>query len=136
MERTYVMLKPETLQRGIVGEILTRIERKGYKITDMKMITLSDEVINAHYGHLKTDKYPADAFPDVYKQMTAGPVLAMVVEGEFAIVGMRKMAGPTKVENREPGTIRFDYCDSLTYSLIHTSDSVETAELEIKRFFA
>jgi len=136
MERTYVMLKPETLQRGIMGEILTRIERKGYKIVDMRMITLSDDILDAHYGHLKNDPYPKEAFGDVYKQMTAGPVIAMIVEGEFAIAGMRKMAGPTKVANREPGTIRFDYCDSLTYSLIHTSDSEETAEIEIERFFA
>ena len=123
-ERTYIMLKPDCVQRGLMGRVIARIEDKGYKITQAKMMTLSEEIL-------------ADQpfFPGMLEYMTSGPVLAMIVEGENAVKGMRILMGATKFEDGTAGTIRGDFASSTTYNLIHGSDSVENAEIEIKRFF-
>lgn len=131
MERTYIMLKPDALKRGLIGEILTRIEKKGYKIAEAKTMQLDAEILKEHYAHL-TDK---PFFPELVEYMTSGPVLAMIVEGPDVVVGMRILMGATKFEEAAPGTIRGDYAFCTTENLIHGSDSKENAEIEIKRFF-
>lgn len=131
MERTYIMLKPDALERGLIGEILTRIEHKGYRIEQMKMITLDEPILREHYAHIADKPF----FPDTLAYMTRGPVLAMVVAGENAVRGMRILMGATRFEDAAAGTIRGDFAHSTTENLIHGSDSLENAEIEIKRFF-
>lgn len=131
MERTYIMLKPDALQRGITGEIIARIERKGYRITHMKTIQLDEAILREHYAHIVDKPF----FPFTAAYMASGPVVAMVVEGENVIHGMRTLMGPTKNEDALPGTIRGDFASSTTFNVIHGSDSPENAEIEIRRFF-
>lgn len=131
MDRTYIMLKPDALKRGLIGEILTRIEKKGYKIAEAKTMQLDADILKEHYAHL-TDK---PFFPELVEYMTSGPVLAMIVEGPDVVLGMRILMGATKFEEAAPGTIRGDYAFCTTENLIHGSDSKENAEIEIKRFF-
>lgn len=131
MERTYVMLKPDCLERGLMGTVISRIENKGYKITDAKMMNLDEDILKEHYAHL-ADKH---FFPDIVAFMTSGPVLGMIVEGENAVKGMRILMGATKFEEAAAGTIRGDFAHSTSENIIHGSDSIENAEIEIKRFF-
>lgn len=131
MERTYIMLKPDAIKRGLIGEIISMIEKKGFYITDMKMFKLNEEVLKEHYVHLIEKPF----FPELLEYMTSGPVLGMIVEGEEVVKGMRKLMGATKWLEAEPGTIRGKYANSTTMNLIHGSDSSENAEIEIKRFF-
>ena len=131
MERTYIMLKPDALQRGIAGEIIARIERKGYRIARMQTMQLDEAILREHYAHIVDKPF----FPETVAYMTSGPVVAMVVEGENVIQGMRTLMGPTKNEDAMPGTIRGDFASSTTFNVIHGSDSPETAETEIRRFF-
>ena len=131
MERTYIMLKPDCVNRGHIGEVITRIERKGYTIVDMKMMFLDEDIIREHYAHIVDQPY----FPTTFELMTSGPVVAMVVEGENAIKGMRNLMGPTVNDNAMGGTIRGDFAQSNSWNIIHGSDSPETAEIEINRFF-
>lgn len=132
MERTYIMLKPETVRRGLIGEIISRIERKDFKITNMKMMMLNEDILKEHYAHIADKPF----FPEIVENMTSGPVVAMIVEGEDVVQGMRNIMGPTKWLEAPAGTIRGDYAKSTSENLIHGSDSVENAEIEIKRFFA
>lgn len=130
MEKTYIMLKPDAIRRKLVGNILERIENKGYNIKEMKMFVLNEEVLKEHYAHLVDRPF----FPEIVSYMISGPVLGMVIEGENAIVGMRNLIGPTKWEEAAPGTIRGDFATNTTENLIHGSDNKENAEIEIKRF--
>lgn len=131
MERTYIMLKPDALKRGVAGEIISRIERKGYKIAEAKTIMLTEDILKEHYAHIADKPF----FPEVVEYMVSGPVLAMIVEGPDVVQGMRILMGATKWEEAAPGTIRGDYAFCTSENLIHGSDSVENAEIEIKRFF-
>lgn len=131
MERTYIMLKPDCVERGLVGEIISRIERKGFKIANIKMLHLDEAILREHYAHI----VDIPAFPQIIEFMTSGPCIGMIVEGEGAIAGMRKLMGPTKYEDSLPGTIRGDFATSTQHNLIHGSDSPENAEIEIRRFF-
>ncbi len=130
MERTYIMLKPDAIRRKKVGNILERIENKGYTIKEMKMFTLDEEILKEHYSHLVEKSF----FPEIVVFMTSGPVIGMVIEGSDVVVGMRNLMGPTKEEEATPGTIRGDFANNTTENLIHGSDSVENAEIEINRF--
>jgi nucleoside-diphosphate kinase len=125
------MLKPDALKRGLAGEILARIEKKGYKFADMKLMQLNKAILKEHYAHIADRPF----FPDLVAYMTSGPVLAMIVEGPDVVLGMRILMGATKFEEAAPGTIRGDYAFCTTENLIHGSDSKENAEIEIKRFF-
>ena len=128
IEKTYIMLKPDCVKRGLMGEVISRIERKGYKIVDAKMMNLD---LKEHYAHLADKPF----FPEIVSFMTSGPVLGMIVEGENAVQGMRIIMGATKFEEATAGTIRGDFAHSTSENLIHGSDSLENAEIEIKRFF-
>jgi nucleoside-diphosphate kinase len=130
-ERTYIMLKPDCIRRGLMGEVISRIEKKGYKITDAKMMRLSEGILREHYAHLVDKPF----FPDIVAFMTSGPVLGMIVEGENAVAGMRALMGATKFEDMAAGTIRGDFAFNTGENIIHGSDSKESAETEIKRFF-
>lgn len=131
MERTYIMLKPDCVRRGLMGEVIGRIERKGFVITRAQMMQLDAAILREHYAHLVDKPF----FPELVDYMTSGPVLAMVVEGENAIRGMRILMGATKYEEAAAGTIRGDLATSTTENIIHGSDSPENAEIEIARFF-
>lgn len=131
MERTYIMLKPDAVKRKLVGEIISKIEKKGFVISNLKMITLTDEILREHYAHIADKPF----FPEIVDFMTSGPCIAMIVEGNDVVSGMRRLMGPTKWVEALPGTIRGDYAFSNGENLIHGSDSIENAEIEIKRFF-
>ena len=131
MERTYIMLKPDALRRNLMGEIIGRIEKRGYKITAMKMFNMDEAILKEHYAHIADRPF----FPEVVAYMTSGPVVGMIVEGESVIKGMRMMMGTTKYLDAQIGTIRGDFSCNDRENLIHGSDAPETAEIEIKRFF-
>jgi len=132
VERTYIMLKPDALKRGLAGEIISRIEKKGYKIAAAKTMQLDEAILKEHYAHLADKPF----FPEIVAFMTSGLVLAMIVEGPDVVKGMRILMGATKFEEATPGTIRGDYAFCTSENLIHGSDSIENAEIEIKRFFS
>lgn len=125
------MLKPDCIERGLIGKVILRIEDKGYTISDMRMVKLDEAFIQEHYSHLIDRPF----FPELSEYMTSGPVIGMVVEGENAIRGMRKIIGATTFEDCTAGTIRGDYAACSTKNVAHGSDSPENAEIEIKRFF-
>ena len=129
-ERTLVILKPDALQRNILGEIISRFERKGLKIIGLKMANLSDEVLEEHYAHHKDKPF----FSDLKEFMKSSPVILMVLEGLEAVSVVRKMAGSTKGFEADMGTIRGDFALGAR-NIIHASDSKETAKAEIGRFF-
>lgn len=131
IEKTYIMLKPDCMKRGLMGEVISRIERKGYRIVDAKMMNLDEAILREHYAHIADKPF----FPSIVEYMTSGPVFGMIVEGENAVKGMRIIMGATKFEEATAGTIRGDYAFSTAENIIHGSDSLETAEAEIKRFF-
>lgn len=128
-ERTYIMIKPDGMRLGLQGEIKDRIKKGGFKIVKEKQFQLDAKILREHYAHM-TDK---PFYPDIESFMMSGPVLGMIVEGKNAILGMRAIMGPTK--DAPKGTIRGDYSENVTKNVIHGSDSVENAEIEIKRFF-
>ena len=131
MERTYIMLKPDCIRRGLMGEVIARIERKGFTISDVKMMHLNEAVLREHYAHLIDKPF----FPELVAYMTSGPVLGMIVEGDNVVKGMRILMGATKYDEAAAGTIRGDLATSTTENIIHGSDSPENAEIEIARFF-
>ncbi|MGQ9601384.1 MAG: nucleoside-diphosphate kinase [Candidatus Bipolaricaulia bacterium] len=130
-ERTFVMLKPDAVQRGLVGELISRLERKGLKLVALKMLRLDRSLAERQYEVHRGKHF----FEELIKFVTSSPVVAMVVEGEEAIKAVRKMMGATNPFEAEPGTIRGDFGLDLTKNLIHGSDSVETAAREIALFF-
>ena len=129
--RTYIMLKPDALKRKLAGEIISRIEKKGYEITAMKMFTMSNELVKEHYAHIAHLPF----FPEIVEYMTSGPVVGMIVEGPDVVQGMRNLMGATKHLDALAGTIRGDFAYTNGENLIHGSDSEENAEIEIARFF-
>lgn len=130
MEKTYIMLKPDVVKRKLIGEVITRIEKKGYSITAMKMFNMDEKTLREHYAHVADMPF----FPEILEFMMSGAVLGMIVEGQNAIAGMRALMGPTK--EAPAGTIRGDYAFNGSENVIHGSDSKESAEIEIKRFFS
>ncbi|MBS3787227.1 nucleoside-diphosphate kinase [Candidatus Bipolaricaulota bacterium] len=131
MERSLVLLKPDTVQRGLIGELISRLEEKGLKIIAMKMMKVEEDLAKEHYEeHLEKD-----FFSDLFNFITSSPIVAMVVEGEKAISIIRGLMGATNPFEAQPGTIRGDYGLDLTKNLIHGSDSTESARREIDLFF-
>ncbi len=131
VQETYVMLKPDAYRRNLIGEIISRIEKKGLKIIGLKMIRLEGEVVFKHYEHLKS----LDEFPRIRDYMLSGPVVAMAVKGEEAIFVMRNLVGPADGSIAPAGTIRGDYAINKIENIIHCSDSEEAAKIEIDIFF-
>lgn len=130
-ERTVVLLKPDAIQRGYIGEIIHRFERKGLQLVGMKMMTLSDEVLHAHYNH----HVGKDFFKGLVGFMQSTPVIAMIWEGPSAVAVVRTMVGPTKGHEAPAGTIRGDFSVDTSHNLVHASDSADTAAAEVERFF-
>ncbi|HJP40842.1 MAG TPA: nucleoside-diphosphate kinase [Dehalococcoidia bacterium] len=133
MERTLILVKPDAMQRGLAGEILSRLESRGLKIVALKLTLVSRATAEEHYAHHSDKSF----FPGLISFITSTPVAAAVLEGSNAIQAVRQVAGQTNPvdEAARPGSIRTDLGLDTGRNLIHASDSVETAETEIKRFF-
>ena len=131
MQRTVVLLKPDTLQRGLVGEIISRFERKGLKLVGLKMMTASDALLEEHYAHHKDKPF----FAGLKKFMSSAPLVCMLWEGIDAVVVARNMAGATNSREAELGSVRGDFSMSTSANIIHVSDSPEAAKEEEARFF-
>jgi len=132
MERTLVIFKPDSLNRGLVGEILHRFESKGLKIIGLKMMQLNDNLLHEHYFHLKDKPF----FPKLKKFMQSTPSIVCALEGLNAVSVVRNLTGITKGYEALPGTIRGDYSISGQCNVIHASDTDTSAKVEVKRFFA
>ena len=131
MERTVVLVKPDGVQRGLIGEIIHRFERKGLKLSALKMMNMTDEIIDEWYSHHRERPF----FPALKSFMTSYPVVAMVWEGHEAASVVRKMIGITQARQAEAGTIRVDFAVSTQMNLIHASETPEEAEHEIRFWF-
>jgi nucleoside-diphosphate kinase len=132
LERTYAMVKPDGVKRGLVGEVVRRLEHKGFRIVGMKLMQIPRETAEEHYGEHREKPF----FEGLVSFITSGPVVAMVVEGENAISEWRKMMGATNPKDAAPGTLRGDYASTIDENIVHGSDAPETAEREIQIFFA
>ncbi|MFZ5646092.1 MAG: nucleoside-diphosphate kinase [Bacillota bacterium] len=131
MDRTYLMIKPDGVQRGLVGEIISRIERKGLKIVGLKMLRISRELAEKHYAEHVGKPF----FGPLVDYITSGPVVAMVVEGKDVVATTREMMGATNPLKAAPGTIRATYGMDVGRNIIHGSDSPASAERELGIFF-
>ncbi len=131
MEKTLVLIKPDAVRRGLIGEIIGRYERKGLKICRMKMFRPDEEILRLHYSeHIGKDFYEA-----LISFMMSGSIVAMIVEGNKAIESVRKINGKTNPFEAENGSIRGDFASSLTENIVHGSDSAENAQKEIDIWF-
>lgn len=130
-ERTLVIIKPDAFQRGLLGQILQRFERKGLKIAGLKMVHLNDVLLEEHYSHHKEKPF----FAGLKNFMKQSPCVVVCLEGLEAISVVRTLCGPTSGRAALPGTIRGDFSISTQANIVHASDSVENAEKEIYRFF-
>jgi nucleoside-diphosphate kinase len=131
MEKTVVLVKPDGVQRGLIGEVIHRFERKGLKLVAVKMIAVDDVLIDEWYAHHKDKPF----FPGLKSYMMSYPIIAMVWEGVDVVSAVRKMIGVTKAREASPGTIRGDFAMSQQYNLVHASEDAEIAEREIKIMF-
>ncbi|MDT8860014.1 nucleoside-diphosphate kinase [Alkalihalobacillus sp. MEB130] len=131
MERTYLMVKPDGVQRNLIGEIVSRFEKKGFTLVGAKLMTISKELAETHYGEHKERPF----FGELVSFITSGPVFAMVWEGNNVISTARTMMGSTNPAEAAPGTIRGDYGVQVSMNVIHGSDSPASAEREISLFF-
>ncbi|MBI2195440.1 MAG: nucleoside-diphosphate kinase [Candidatus Levybacteria bacterium] len=126
MERSVVLVKPDGVQRGLIGEVIHRFERKGLKLVGMKMISLDDAILDEWYAHHKDKSF----FPSLKSYMKSFPVIAMLWEGKDSVATIRKLIGITKSREAEPGTIRGDFAMSQQYNLIHASEDLTVAKKE------
>jgi len=126
MERSVVLVKPDGVQRGLIGEIIHRFERKGLKLVGLKMISLTDAILDEWYVHHKDKAF----FSGLKTYMKSYPVVAILLEGKDVVATIRKLVGITKARDAEPGTVRGDFAMSQQYNLIHASESVEIAKKE------
>jgi nucleoside-diphosphate kinase len=131
VERTFLAVKPDGVQRGLVGEIIRRYEAKGFSLVGLKLVQVSKELAEQHYGEHKEKPF----FPGLVQFITSGPVVAMVWEGKGVVASARKIIGVTNPLNSEPGTIRGDFGVDVGRNIIHGSDAVETALREIDLWF-
>ena len=132
MQRTLVLLKPDALERGLAGEIISRLERRGLKIVAMRMFQMDEELAKRHYAVHEGKPF----FGVLVEFITSGPLIAAVFEGENAVEVAREAMGETNPENARAGTIRGDLAKDITHNLIHGSDSEETAKIETSLFFS
>lgn len=131
MEQTFVMVKPDGVQRLLIGEVIGRIETKGFKLKAMKLMVISEEMARQHYGEHEGKPF----FKDLIGFITSGPVVAMVWEGEGVIAAIRNLMGKTNPAEALPGTIRGDFAVVMDMNIIHGSDSPTSAQREISLFF-
>ena len=131
MQKTLVIIKPSAIQRALVGEVISRFEKKGLQIVGFKMIRLDDEILKIHYAHLVDKPF----FNRIKDSMQVTPVFVIALKGLDAVEVVRKMAGTTNSRTAAPGTIRGDYSMSVQENIVHTSDSVENSSTELARFF-
>ncbi|MEM6446603.1 MAG: nucleoside-diphosphate kinase [Cyanobacteria bacterium J06642_2] len=131
MERTFIAIKPDGVQRGLVGAIVQKFEAKGFQLAGLKLMQVSRELAEEHYGEHKERPF----FPGLVEFITSGPVVAMVWEGKGVVAAARKMIGKTNPLDSEPGTIRGDYGIDIGRNIIHGSDAPETATREIALWF-
>lgn len=131
VEKTLLIIKPDGVERGLVGEVLLRVERKGYKIEELKFFTLDRELAEKHYAEHKGEPF----YDDLIEYITDGPSLVAVVSGENVIAMLRRIMGPTDPLDATPGSIRGGFATSVTRNIVHGSDSGESAEREIALFF-
>lgn len=131
-EKSLIIIKPDAVQRNLIGEIISRLERKGLKIIGTKMMSVKDATLEEHYAHIKDKPF----FPGIRDFMKSSPVLVLAVEGINAISSIRLLVGPTKAWEATAGTIRGDFSLSTQSNLVHASDSVEAGIAEIARFFS
>ena len=129
--KTFFMIKPDGVQRNLIGQIISRVESKGFNITKIKMMTISKELAEEHYGEHKDKPF----FDDLVSFITSGPVVAMQVEGEDAVFQIRNIMGATNPSESTPGSIRGDLATELDKNVVHGSDSDESAERELSLFF-
>lgn len=132
MEKTFLMVKPDGVQRGLIGEIVKRFEQKGFQLIGSKLMVISKELAEKHYEEHKGKSF----FNELVQFITSGPVFAMVWQGDQVITLSRTLMGKTNTLDAQPGTIRGDYAVHTGMNLIHGSDSPESAEREINNFFA
>jgi nucleoside-diphosphate kinase len=130
-EKSLIIIKPDAIQRNLVGSIIDRFEKKGLKIIGMKMMHLTDVLLTEHYAHIADKPF----FPRIQKFMKSAPVIVMALSGAGAVTAIRTIVGPTKSFEAAGGTIRGDFAMSMQSNVVHASDSVENGEIEIKRFF-
>jgi nucleoside-diphosphate kinase len=134
-ERTLILVKPDGVRRGLVGEIIARVERKGYSITALRMLDADRKTLASHYAEHEGKPF----YEPLMEFMASGPIIALIAEGERVIEGFRSLAGATDPTVANPGTIRGDLArdqgTKVVQNLVHGSDSVESAEREIKIFF-
>jgi len=131
MERTFVMVKPDGVRRGLVGEIIRRFEARGLTIAELRMIRAPRSLAEDHYGVHRGKPF----FEGVVEFITSGPVVAMILEGDSAVAAVRQIMGATRPLEAAPGTLRADYCLDVQENLVHGSDSPETAAQEIRLWF-
>ena len=131
MEQTLIILKPDCVKRGLMGKVISRFEDAGLAVAGMKMVLLEEAVLDEHYAHLNDKPF----FADLKKFMRSTPVVPMVLRGENAVERVRQMCGPTDSKKAPKGTIRGDYGTDVQQNIVHASDSRETAEKEVARFF-
>ena len=130
-QRTFVMVKPDGVRRRLVGEVIARLERKGYDIVAMKLFTIDEDLAGRHYAE-HTEK---PFFSELVSFITSGPVVAMAVEGPEVVLGCRQIMGATNPLEAVPGSIRGDYATEITFNIVHGSDSPESAARELELFF-
>ena len=130
-QSTFIMVKPDGVRRGLVGEVIRRIEAKGYELIEMKLFAIDDGLAREHYQEHADKPF----FGELVAFITSGPVVAMVVSGADAVSGMRQIMGATNPLEAAPGSIRGDYATVITENIVHGSDSPASAEREIKLFF-
>lgn len=131
MEQTLVILKPSCVERNLIGEVISRIEKRGLIICGMKMMQLDEPILREHYAHLVEKPF----FPDIVESMTASPVVVLCLKGVDVVSVFREMTGVTNGRKAMPGTLRGDFCMSGQLNIVHASDSVENARVEVSRFF-
>lgn len=131
MEKTFLMVKPDGVARGLVGEVISRVERKGLKLAAMKLIQVDDQLAGKHYEEHKGKPF----FPGLVSFITSSPAVAMVVEGKDAVSVIRKLNGDTNPISAPFGSIRGDYGLDIGRNVVHASDSIETAKREISLYF-
>lgn len=129
--RTFLMVKPDGVRRGLIGEVIRRVEAKGYAIVAMKMLTIETSLAHRHYAEHREKPF----FADLVSFITSGPVVAMVVEGPDAVTAVRQIMGATDPLKAVPGSIRGDFATEITENIVHGSDSPASAEREVALFF-